>query len=104
MKKFSCLLPILKNVFLLGIYISYTQISQTSNPAKVGPMFPVGIYFFLVIASVIFISSVVNQILLPKVTKETKFEMESKFKLFLMFLPFIILVFVFSYLPLFPAY
>ena len=98
--KFSLGGSLLQLSGLVGIYISYTQINQTSNPAKVGPMFPTGIYFFLVIAVVIFISSIVNQILLPKITKETKFEMESKFKLFLMFLPFIILVFVFSYLPL----
>ncbi|MDE5679369.1 MAG: ABC transporter permease subunit [Lachnospiraceae bacterium] len=38
--------------------------------------------------------------MLPKPEKESKFEMESKFKLFLMFLPFAALCFVFSYLPL----
>ena len=38
---------------------------------------------------------------LPSVDKGEKYEMESKYKLFLMFLPFIALAFVFCYLPLY---
>jgi putative aldouronate transport system permease protein len=38
--------------------------------------------------------------LLPKAGKDDKYEMDSSYKLFLMFLPFAALCFVFSYLPL----
>jgi len=84
-----------------GVYLSYTQISATIKPEKILPLFPKGIYFFLIIAIVILITSILNQIVLPKCPPDTKFEMESKFKLFLMFVPFAAVVFVFSYLPLY---
>ena len=53
------------------------------------------------IAALALVSSVAVQILLPKAEKDAKYEMESKFKLFLMFLPFALLIFLFSYLPLY---
>ena len=84
-----------------GVYLAYTQISATIKPEKILPLFPKGIYFFLIIAIVILITSILNQIVLPKCPPDTKFEMESKFKLFLMFVPFAAVVFVFSYLPLY---
>ncbi len=91
---------VLQIIGLVGIYIGYTQILQTTNESKVLPSFPTGFYFFLLIALITLIVPLVVQFLLPKVDKESKFEMESKYKLFLMFLPFAALIFVFSYLPL----
>jgi putative aldouronate transport system permease protein len=98
--KFSIVGSLVQFVGLAGIYLAYTQVATTVKPEKVLPMFPSGFFFFLVIAAIILITSIANQIALPKCELGTKFEMESKFKLFLMFLPFIALVFVFSYLPL----
>lgn len=85
---------------LVLIYVSYLQIQGTSNPEKVGPMFPTGYVLYLVFAVLLLVSSVAIQVLLPKAEADSKYEMESKFKLFLMFLPFALLCFVFSYLPL----
>jgi putative aldouronate transport system permease protein len=87
-------------VGLILIYVSYTQILGTSKPEKVGPMFPGGFYAYAVFAALVAVSSLVIQFLLPEVDKKEKYEMESKYKLFLMFLPFAALCFVFSYLPL----
>lgn len=98
--KFSLAGSIVQLLGLYGIYLSYTQIKLTSNMEKVAPNFPKGFYLFLVVAIMIFIFSIVVEMLLPKVDKKMKFVMESKFKLFLMFLPFVALIFVFSYLPL----
>ncbi len=85
-----------------GVYLAYTQIADTTRPEKVIPNFPLSNWlFFFVIAAVILVVTVINQCLLPKPAREAKFEMESKYKLFLMFLPFAALTFVFSYLPLF---
>ena len=85
-----------------GIYLAYMQIAKTTRPEKVVPNFPFSNWlFFFVIALVILVVTVINQCLLPKPEAEAKFEMESKYKLFLMFLPFAALTFVFSYLPLF---
>ncbi len=83
-----------------GIYIGYLNVAQTTNLEKVGPVFPSGFVFFLVVAALTLITSLIVLLLTEKPEKDAKFEMESKFKLFLMFLPFAALIFVFSYLPL----
>ncbi|MDE6128200.1 MAG: sugar ABC transporter permease, partial [Lachnospiraceae bacterium] len=88
-------------VGLGGIYLAYSQVAQTTRSDKVIPNFPLSNWlFFFILAAVILVATVLVQVMLPKPEKESKFEMESKFKLFLMFLPFAALCFVFSYLPL----
>ena len=89
-----------QTVGLILIYVSYLQVQGTSNPDKVGPMFPAGFIVYLVLTALMLVTSVVIQALLPGVEAGCKFEMESRYKLFLMFLPFALLCFVFSYLPL----
>ncbi len=87
---------------LAGIYLAYTQVAATTRPEKVIPSFPMGNWlFFFVIALVILVVTVAVQCLLPKAEADEKYEMETKYKLFLMFLPFAALIFVFSYLPLY---
>lgn len=85
---------------LVLIYVSYTKVQGTSNYDKVGPMFPIGYIVYLILAVLLLASSIAILVLLPKPAEEDKYEMESRFKLFLMFLPFAALCFVFSYLPL----
>lgn len=91
---------IVEMVGLAGIYIAYAQIAQTEKPKKVEPMFSNGFYVILIVAIFLLVLTAIQIILLSKSKKEEKFEMHTKFKLFLMFMPFIVLVGVFSYLPL----
>lgn len=91
---------IIGTVGVLLIRAAALNIQNTEKPDKVLPAFPVGIYLFLVAMLVIFVSAFIIELLLPKAPKDMKPEMESKFKLFLMFLPFALLSFVFAYLPL----
>lgn len=91
---------IVEMVGLAGIYIAYAQIEQTEKPKKVEPMFSNGFYVILIVAIFLLVLTAIQIILLSKSKKEEKFEMHTKFKLFLMFMPFIVLVGVFSYLPL----
>lgn len=104
MKKYASILMGLGSVVILGgIYgVKWAEldIQGTSNPKKIGPLQPTSLNIFFVVAIIILILSIVTLILLPKVKKEVKFEMESKFKLFLLLMPFVTLAFVFSYLPL----
>ena len=89
-------------VGIILIFVSYSQIAATDRPEKVEPALnTVGFLLFTIAAAALLISTIVIQVLLPKVGKDEKFEMQSKFKLFLMFLPFAALCFVFSYLPLY---
>lgn len=87
---------------LAGVYVAYNQIAQTSRPEKVNPMFATANWVtYLVLSIVTGVLVTVIQVLLAKVEKDEKFEMQSKYKLFLMFMPFAALTFVFSYLPLY---
>jgi putative aldouronate transport system permease protein len=86
---------------LVMISTAYSQVALTSKPEKVGPMFPNGWYVYLVLAVVMLVSAIVIQVLLPHAPRNSKYEMEAKYKLFLIFLPFAALCFVFSYLPLY---
>lgn len=87
---------------LAGIYLAYSQVSQTTKPDRVEPNYPLANnLLFIIVALVVLIATLAAQLLLPKAEKEAKYEMESQFKLFLMFLPFALLIFLFSYLPLY---
>ena len=98
---FALIGGLLAAIGLVLIYIAYTQVSATSKPAKVLPMFPKGFYVYAFFTIVLLISSVTVKFTLPDPDDDMKPEMESKYKLFLMFLPFALLCFVFSYLPLY---
>lgn len=86
---------------MAGIYNSYSQIMLTEKPGKVEPMFPSCFWFGITLFALIMVISTVEIVLLAKSQKEARFHMETKYKLFLMFLPFLALCAVFSYLPLF---
>lgn len=64
------------------------------------PVFPKAFYIYAVVTALIFILSAAAFFILPKYDRSIPFEMEDKFKLFLLFLPIILLTFLFSYLPL----
>lgn len=83
------------------ITASYFLITASANPKKITWQFPVGIPIFLVLAAVIFGLSLYLFLRVPKAPAGEKLEMESKYQLFLMLLPFLALVFAFSYLPLY---
>lgn len=83
-----------------AIFFTYQQVLQSVNPDRVGPQYPMGNFFFLAAALVVFASSVYLILTTPKAGKDMPYLMSSSNRLFLMFLPFIALIFVFSYLPL----
>ena len=58
-------------------------------------------YVYMVIGIIYAAVAVINFILVPKTESGEGFDMEPKFRLFLMMLPVIALAFVFSYLPLY---
>lgn len=86
-------------IISITIYV-YRQFCQTSNPDKIEPMFAKGFWVFVVLLAGCCIVGFINVAKIPKPSLVDKYEMESKYRLFLMILPFVILCFVFSYLPL----
>ncbi len=83
-----------------GLFTAYNAFCNSTNTDKVEPIFANGLIIILAVLAVIFLLSVIVFFLLPKAKKEDKFEMQAKFKLFLLLLPFIALTLVFMYLPL----
>lgn len=79
---------------------AYLGFLGSSNAERVEPIFAVGFIIFLVLFIIIAALGIINLVKMPKVSSEDRYGMESKYKLFLMILPFVILCFVFSYLPL----
>lgn len=88
-------------IALQGIYVAYTQVAHTKKPEKIDPTFPPFYYGILALLVVMLAVSVYELIVALKAPGEKKFYMETKYRLFLMMMPFILLTFVFSYLPLF---
>ncbi len=86
---------------MLGVLGCYFLIAGAANLDKVIITFPMGLPLFMVLAGLVFLSSLIVFIGTPKASKEEPMEMESKYKLFLMLMPFLALVLAFSYLPLF---
>ena len=97
---FAVIGSVVELIGLAGIYVAYGQVAQTSKPKKVEPMFSDGFWAILIVAIIVLVGTLIQMVLLAKSKKEEKFEMETKFKLFLMYMPFVALVGVFSYLPL----
>ena len=91
---------VLLTVGLIVIYMAYQQFKDAKKQDKVQATFAKGIIIYGVMGAIILVLTIVEFLLVPRAEKGSKFEMETKFKLFLMFIPFAMLAFVFCYLPL----
>ncbi len=100
------------NRFLLGgsitqvlgsglITVAYCLITYYADPEKITTQFPVGIPVFLALSVATLLFSAYIFLKTPKADPQEKMEMDRKYQLFLMLLPFLALVFAFSYLPLY---
>lgn len=99
--KFSVIGGVVEIVGYGVCYASYIMIQNATRVEKIGPEMPVGVFVFGVLALVVIFLSAFVMLKLPKVGKDEPYEMESKYKLFLMFLPFAFMAFLFCYLPLY---
>lgn len=79
---------------------SHRELMQTANPERVQPMLADGFWVFISLLAVIALVGMINLLRLPKPSLEDGYEMEPKYRLFLMMLPFVVLCFLFAYLPL----
>jgi putative aldouronate transport system permease protein len=87
---------------LVGVFLSYQMMSHPNNDLqRLQPALPDGFFIFAGIAVIVLLTSVVQMFMLRYLPIEEKYEIELKYRLFMMFLPFAGLLFVFSYLPLY---
>lgn len=87
-------------VSLFVILYAFNLISASPNVDRVLPREPGNILLYFVLLAVIFVCSFVSFVKTPSPEKDEKCKIEAPYQLFLMILPFLILVFLFSYLPL----
>lgn len=86
---------------LLIIFPAYRGIMRSDHVDRIKPVYPDSIWVFIIAFGACFLIALYNYLRLPKAEPGEAFEMKSKYKLFLMILPFVILCFMFAYLPLF---
>lgn len=85
---------------LAGMAEAYLQIKSSAELDKALPLEPTGQAVLLVLAALAGTFALLVFLFTPKPAKTEKAGMEASMELFLMLMPFILLVFVFSYLPL----
>lgn len=85
---------------MFGLLRQYNVISSSPNKDRVLPLEPNTIILYFILLSIILVCAVVSFLLTPAPEKDEAPKIEAQYQLFLMILPFLILVFIFSYLPL----
>ncbi len=85
---------------MVGLYLAYESFGGSSRPEKVYNIMPSGMYIYAVLTLILLVANIIILVFQPRAEKEEKLEMKTTMKLFLMFIPIIAFVFVFSYLPL----
>lgn len=88
---------------LLGIvfiFISYAMFGQSKHLDRVGLVLPFSVFIFLALTIVAIGITVFLRLTTPKADAEEEYKMSRPNQLLLMYLPFAVLIFVFSYMPL----
>lgn len=93
----GCIAGLAGGIFMAAQYPAY---ENSANVGKIKPEFPAGAYVFIGLYILCAALCIVYLLITPQAAKGTKFAMASKYQLFLIMLPFIVLIFLFSYLPL----
>ncbi len=99
--KFGVIGAVVEGIGYLVIARAYNALKSTVVADKIDhvlPKFPDAAYALVVFSVVLLLASLIIWACIPNSNEEM--EMESKYKLFLMFMPFAALAFVFCYLPL----
>lgn len=87
-------------VSMFGIVHSYNLITSSENVERIEPLEPSTVPMYCILLALICICAVISFIKTPAPEKDEKPAIEAPLQLFLMILPFLILVFIFAYLPL----
>ncbi len=83
------------------VLVFYYLMHDSADLSKITMRFPFSVWIYIIIGTAVLILSIAVMILIPKADKSEHYAIESKYKLFLMIMPFLVLCFAFSYLPLF---
>lgn len=93
----GCIVGVVGLAFIAAQYSGYENAANTN---KIAPAFPNGIMIFAAFLILCLVVSIVYLLFAEKPAKNAQYAMHPKYRLFLMMVPFVILIFLFSYLPL----
>jgi len=79
---------------------TYTLFAGSPSPGRIEPLLPTGIWTYLIMFTLVAVFATLLFVKLSKSEEEEGYELEPKYRLFLMILPFLVLVVLFAYLPL----
>ncbi|MDR0294241.1 MAG: ABC transporter permease subunit [Oscillospiraceae bacterium] len=82
------------------LLLSRGMMAGSPEPGRVQPVLPLGIGLFFALFALEILLSAGVWMTLPKPVEEERYEIAAKYRLFLMILPFLVLVTLFAYLPL----
>lgn len=85
---------------MFGIRLAHTQLLTISDISKSKPLDPAGLSVAIIFAAAILGIAILALFVVPAPKKGEAYLMETRMQLFLLLLPFVLLVFLFSYLPL----
>ncbi len=97
---FSLAGPFAMIIGLVGIYLSYSQLTLSKNPARVQAAFPTGFYFYAAMTLLLLLVAIAIFAFFKPVATEKRMILQEKYGIFIMLLPILLLTFVFCYLPL----
>ena len=83
-----------------ALNLTYGMFTATPRPDRIEPMLPMGITAYYILYGAALALSAAAWLTLPKPAENERYEIEPKYRLFLMILPFLVLVALFAYLPL----
>ncbi|MCL2662492.1 MAG: ABC transporter permease subunit [Oscillospiraceae bacterium] len=97
---FSWGAAILGAIGTIVLLYAYTLFTDSPSPGRLEPILPMGIWVYLAMFVVLAVYALLLYLKLIKTEAEEQYELEPKYRLFLMILPFLALVLLFAYLPL----
>lgn len=97
-----CLIPgsLMFGLAQIGILNAYHKEVAFGNLVRTKPLEPSTVIIYVVLAVIIFAFSIISFVKTPAPEKDEKCHIDAPLQLFLMLLPFLLLIFIFSYLPL----
>ena len=87
-------------VGLAVLYVAYTLLSNSPDPGRAEATFPTGVIIYAIIFVLAFITAVLMRLTSPRPSADDEYVLDAKYRLFLMILPFLVLIALFAYLPL----
>jgi putative aldouronate transport system permease protein len=98
--RFSAAGALLGSLGIALLLFAHSLYTGAPDPGRIEPLFPMGIWAYLAVFALLLIVALALWFMLPQPEEDEKYAIEPKYSLLLMIMPFLVLVALFAYLPL----